>query len=67
MLKEERQIIPVANRVLNADDWAEIESAFASHRDPLAGVSSEMDADQLFRRIVMLVPAPYGVGAPIEP
>ena len=40
MDKEERQIMPLAQRVLTAQDWAEIEAAFASHRDPLAGVSA---------------------------
>ena len=34
-----RQIMPLAQRVLTAQDWAEIEAAFGSHRDPLAGVS----------------------------
>jgi hemerythrin-like domain-containing protein len=67
MLKEEREVIPIANRVLTDDDWAAVEAAFAAHRDPLAGASPNMDMDKLFSRIVMLVPAPYGVGAPLQP
>lgn len=67
MLKEERQVIPVANRVLTADDWADVEAAFSTHGDPLGDASPDTDMDELFRRIVTIVPAPYGVGAPIEP
>jgi hemerythrin-like domain-containing protein len=66
MRTEEREVMPVAQRVLTAQDWADIETAFAAHRDPLAGASPETNHDKLFRRIVMLVPAPLGVGAPLE-
>lgn len=66
MRKEEREVLPLADRVLTADDWAEIERAFEAHRDPLAGASPQGDPDELYRRIVMLVPAPYGVGAPLD-
>jgi hemerythrin-like domain-containing protein len=66
MRKEEREVMPLAQRVLTPEDWADIEAAFASHRDPLAGASPETNHDQLFSRIVMLVPAPLGLGAPLE-
>ena len=66
MRTEEQRVMPIAERVLVADDWAAVEAAFASHRDPLQGVGSETDADRLFQRIVMLVPAPYGLGAAID-
>ena len=66
MRKEEREVMPLAQRVLNDQDWIEIEAAFASHRDPLAGSSPQTNHDQLFRRIVTLVPAPLGLGAPLE-
>jgi hemerythrin-like domain-containing protein len=66
MRKEEREVMPLAQRVLSTQDWTDIETAFALHRDPLAGASPETDHDQLFRRIVMIVPAPYGVGAPLD-
>ena len=65
MRKEERDVMPLAQRVLNAQDWIDIEAAFASHRDPLTGTSPDTDHDQLFRRIVMLVPAPLGLGSPL--
>jgi branched-chain amino acid transport system ATP-binding protein len=64
MLKEERDVMPLAQRVLTSADWAEIEAAFAAHRDPLAGVADDHEA--LFRRIVDLAPAPIGLGAPSQ-
>jgi hemerythrin-like domain-containing protein len=67
MRTEEQQVIPIAIRALNPDDWKEIQTAFAAHRDPLKGAEAETDAEKLFRRIVLLVPSPYGVGAEIEP
>lgn len=66
MRKEEREVIPIARRVLSAQDWAEIEAEFAAHRDPLEGASIETEHDQLFRRIVTIVPAPFGVGPPLD-
>ena len=65
MRKEEREVMPIARRVLSAQDWTEIEAEFAAHRDPLAGASPETEHDQLFRRIVSIVPAPFGVGPPL--
>jgi hemerythrin-like domain-containing protein len=65
MRKEERDVMPLALRVLTAEDWVAIEAEFAEHQDPLAGTTAETAADELFHRIVMLVPAPYGVGAPL--
>ncbi len=66
MGKEEREIMPLAARVLTAQDWTEIEAAFASNRDPLAGVSPETDYERLFRRIVNITPAPLGLGPPLS-
>lgn len=66
MEKEEQKIMPLAQRVLTAQDWAEIEAAFASHRDPLAGASPETDHEELFRRIASIVPAPLGFGPAVS-
>ena len=38
-----------------------MEAAFASHTDPLAGANAQTDPDELFRRIVYIVP-PIGLG-----
>jgi hemerythrin-like domain-containing protein len=65
MDKEEREIMPLAQRVLTAQDWLEVEAAFASHRDPLSGASPGTAHDALFTRIANIVPAPLGLGPPI--
>jgi hemerythrin-like domain-containing protein len=64
MRKEEHDVLPLARRVLEPLDWTEIEAAFAVNRDPLAGASPETGYDELFQRIVKLVPAPLGLGPP---
>src|SRR5262249_49940596 len=57
MRREERDIMPIALRVLTQEDWQLVEAEFGRKNDPLAGVSPETELDELFRRIVMLVPA----------
>ncbi len=64
MLKEERQVLPVAEKALSAEDWAEIDKAFLSNADPLVGADSRREFRELFRDIVNLAPAPIGVGGP---
>jgi hemerythrin-like domain-containing protein len=66
MRKEERDVMPIAQRVLTEEDWKRVEKEFATKLDPLAGASTETDMDELFRRVVTLVPAPYGVGKPLD-
>jgi hemerythrin-like domain-containing protein len=62
MAIEEREILPLAERVLTAEDWAELDQAFAANRDPLAGHEPEPDYRALFTKIVGMVPAPIGLG-----
>ncbi|MEZ5839343.1 MAG: hemerythrin domain-containing protein [Hyphomicrobiales bacterium] len=62
MNKEEDIILPLAERVLTAEDWAEIDAAFADNGDPLVGVGTQKQFRELFRRIVNLMPAPHGLG-----
>ena len=62
MRLEEEQILPLAERVLTDDDWAELDEAFAANRDPLIGHTPEADYAALFSRIVGMVPAPIGLG-----
>lgn len=64
MAREEREILPLAERVLSADDWADLDKAFAANRDPFAGFEPEADYTALFSRIVGQVPAPIGLGPP---
>jgi hemerythrin-like domain-containing protein len=59
---EEIEVFPLALAHLLAEDWAEIDAAFATNADPLVGVSSQDQFSELFTRIVNLAPAPIGVG-----
>ena len=64
MALEEREILPLAESVLTAQDWAELDEAFSANRDPLTGHHDpEPDYRALFTRIVGLVPAPIGLGS----
>jgi hemerythrin-like domain-containing protein len=63
MAMEEREILPLAERVLTDDDWADLDEAFSANRDPLTGCEPEADYRALFTRIVNTVPAPIGLGA----
>lgn len=63
MAMEEREILPLAERVLTDDDWADLDEAFSANRDPLTGCEPEADYHALFTRIVNAVPAPIGLGA----
>ncbi len=64
MALEEREILPLAERVLTRDDWAELDEAFEANRDPLTGHRPEPDYQALFSQIVSVVPAPIGLGSP---
>jgi hemerythrin-like domain-containing protein len=61
MRKEERELLPLAERHLTAEDWRTMAEAFAANRDPIAGVE-ERDFERLFSRIVNLAPEPVGLG-----
>lgn len=63
MRKEEEQLMPLAERELDAADWKAIDAAFAGNSDPIAGMR-ERDFQQLFTRIANLAPAPIGLGEP---
>lgn len=62
MSVEEHQIMPLCERVLTENDWAELDAAFAANRDPLTGHEPEDAYRELFSRIVNAVPAPIGLG-----
>jgi hemerythrin-like domain-containing protein len=64
MALEEREILPLAERVLTEQDWADLDEAFSANRDPLIGHEPEPDYRALFTRIVSIVPAPIGLGSP---
>lgn len=62
MQKEEAIVMPMAQQVLSAEDWAEIDAAFADNRDPLFSTDAKEDMRRLYSRLVNEAPAPYGVG-----
>ncbi|MBE7367566.1 hemerythrin domain-containing protein [Ramlibacter pallidus] len=62
MRTEETELLPVAQQRLSEADWAQLDAAFQSHRDPLATADRDPQYDRLFTRIVMRTPAPIGVG-----
>jgi len=61
MRREERDLLPLAEARLTAEDWAALDAAFAGNRDPIADLR-EQDFRELFQRIVNLAPAPVGLG-----
>jgi hemerythrin-like domain-containing protein len=60
---EEREVLPVAERVLNATDWAELDAAFMKNRDPLTQREPDDAYRPLFVRILKTLPAPIRVGS----
>lgn len=60
---EERELLPLAEAALTAEDWQAIEAAFAGNEDPIADLRDQ-DFGRLYTRIVGLAPAPIGLGAP---
>ena len=62
MAVEEKQVLPAALAHLSADDWAELDAAFAANRDPLTGHAPDDVYAPLFGKIVMTAPAPIGLG-----
>jgi hemerythrin-like domain-containing protein len=61
MRKEEHELLPLAERVLSAEDWRAIDRAFAANEDPVAALR-ERDYEELFTRIANLAPEPVGLG-----
>lgn len=62
MRLEEEVILPLAQKVLTEQDWAELDEAFEANRDPLTGHAPDDEYRALFSRIVNSVPAPIGLG-----
>jgi len=59
---EEVDVLPAAEKLLTAEDWAELDAAFLENRDPLTGHPPDEEYRGLFSRIVGMVPAPIGLG-----
>jgi hemerythrin-like domain-containing protein len=63
---EEEEVLPKTERLLTDTDWVELDAAFAQNRDPLAYSDGEDEFRPLFKRILMTLPAPLGVGPAME-
>jgi hemerythrin-like domain-containing protein len=63
---EESEVLPLAERVLSAGDWAELDAAFMKNRDPLTHREGDDAFRPLFKRILMTLPAPLGLGPAMD-
>ena len=63
---EERVVLPLAERVLSAADWAELDTAFMKNRDPLTRRHGDDAYRPVFKRILMTAAAPIGLGPAME-
>jgi hemerythrin-like domain-containing protein len=59
---EEQTILPAAQAHLTAEDWAELDLAFAANQDPLAGHGSMEQYRSVVQTILNNAPAPIGLG-----
>ena len=57
---EERELLPLAREVLSEQDWKELDTEFCANFNPYTGAEGEFE--ELFRKIVNMTPAPYGLG-----
>ena len=60
MGREEKELLPLAEKYLAVGDWKEIDAAFSGHTDPLLREAPTEDYRKLFRRIVNLAPPHRG-------
>jgi hemerythrin-like domain-containing protein len=63
---EEVEVLPVADEVLGESDWLELDAAFMQNRDPLTHRRGDDAFRPLFKRILMTLPAPLGLGSAME-
>lgn len=59
---EETELLPVAQRLLTAEERQSLDAKFSDQRDPLAGGRRDSEYETLFSRIVQKAPAPIGLG-----
>jgi hemerythrin-like domain-containing protein len=64
---EEAEVLPLAERCFTDADWLILDRSFGAHRDALTGAHPDAPYVELFRTIVNITPAPFGVGAAVPP
>jgi hemerythrin-like domain-containing protein len=62
MRQEEDEVMPLAERVLSAEDWREIDAAFTNHDDAMFGTAPREEYAALFKPILSQAPPPVGYG-----
>ena len=60
MQREERELLPLALKILEPEDWQEIDAAFSSNTDPLFGAERRQEFKDLVDWILELAPSPLG-------
>jgi len=63
---EEAEVLPLAEQLLTDGDWVELDAAFMQNRDPLTYRQGGDAFRPLFKRILMTLPAPLGLGSAME-
>lgn len=64
MRLEETRILTVAESLFTAEDWTDLDTAFAGNQDPLTGKHAPKPVyEKLFQRILHDAPAPVGLGS----
>jgi hemerythrin-like domain-containing protein len=66
MRVEEDVVLPLAEKLLTAEDWAELDAAFTKNRDPLTGHEPDNAYRPLFKKILNTLAAPIGLGPALE-
>ena len=62
MEREEKVILPLAQKTLLPEEWISLEHAFSDNHEPLRGDARELHFRRLFTYIVNHAPPPIGVG-----
>ena len=60
---EESKALPMARKILTAEDWQEIDTRFQENNDPLFGIEAQAEFQELYHRVVSLAPESVGLGA----
>jgi hemerythrin-like domain-containing protein len=66
MRTEEAEVLPLAEGLLGADDWAALDAAFLANRDPLTGAEPSAAYRPLFEKILRSLPESGGIAGALE-
>ncbi len=59
---EEKEILPLADKVIGDEVWEELDRVFQDHDDPVFGDKPQGKYENLLSKIVNTAPAPHGLG-----